>query len=222
MESEGTSRDDLDVRLHWPGAEPEGLADLPNAESDNGAPADRLSVTGKPGAARGDRAQDVPTHEAGDHRSSEIALDVLQDAVRSISHRIDRLVSRFEANQRALEGLSTEASIVAAFQRVERTLADLAESSATSEAALGASLDQIREELARVSKRQADDLQRFAEISHQVEALRRRLALRARADHELSPEAIQLISEAVAERLSAGRAPVREAGPRSGRDARRK
>jgi hypothetical protein len=65
--------------------------------------------------------------------------------------------------------------------------------------------------------------QRLDGITHQIETLRRRIALRARADYALSPEALQMIAEEVVQRISAtGVVPVKGAQHRTGQDSRRK
>jgi hypothetical protein len=229
MESEGTSRDDLDVRLHWPGAEPGEAAAFPTADYNNGAPDESTDAT-QPEAAVDAEKREGPRREVGSEPTTEVALGALQDAMRSISQRIDRLASGLEASQRAQDGMATQGAVIAAVERLERSIASLAETSASSDAKLSASVRQIHEQihkevhedLARVTSRQADNLQRLEEISHQIEALRRRIALRARADHALSPEAIELIAEAVINRLSPSSAPAPAAAARFGRGARRK
>jgi hypothetical protein len=223
MEPEGTSRDDLDVRLNWPGAGPAGSADLFSVEHNNDAP-----VEPSPSKRR-----DAPTNAQGQGVAASITptpnppLTIeaaeLQAALDSISERLDALASSSNARQSAAEDTITERPLAAALERLQRSITALTESTALSEERIGASLREIAEEVQRVASGQAELRQRTNEITHQMDTLRRRITLRARADYALSPEVIQLIADAVAERLSASASSPRKT-ERSGsaQDARRR
>jgi hypothetical protein len=61
-------------------------------------------------------------------------------------------------------------------------------------------LRRLHEELSSLAERQVQGLEA---VTGQIETLRRRIALRARTDQTLSPELIQVIADAIVERLSA-------------------
>ncbi|HEX6395300.1 MAG TPA: hypothetical protein VFZ97_17840 [Acidimicrobiales bacterium] len=200
MEPEGTSRDDLDVRLQWPGAEPEEAEDGLSAAPEDGMPAE--------------------TTRAG--REDTVAeLANMQAVLASISDRLDAL-TRASASPSGIDGTSADRALMTAMDRLEQSMALQTESSAQSEDRLQVSLGEINDEIRAVASQQADFRQRLNEITHQIETLRRRITLRARSDHPLSPEAVQMIADAVVERLSANGPSSLKGARQPGQDIRRK
>ncbi|HEX4863156.1 MAG TPA: hypothetical protein VFV02_03735 [Acidimicrobiales bacterium] len=175
MDPEGTSRDDLDVRLHWPGTEPEAAADRQRRAKRNGASPARQEPT-------------APTPSAPVHpeRRVSVPAEVEFDAVRAtlalISARLDSLGSAVETAR-----LPYNSSLDAALERLEHAVTVLTRMVTEAEDRSARSLHEV--------------LQRTEESAEQLEALRRRVALRARAE-QLSPETIDKVAEAVAARLS--------------------
>lgn len=222
MEPEGTSRDDLDVRLHWPGAEPERAAEVPGAEPSNGAPVGHGSSEQLP----------VPAQQTGPPFPVPGESEALEAALGVISTRLDVLTDRVGSVRDASEEMPAQSAIIAALEKLEHSLTVLGEATARANDRLGASLNKIDEALALLAKRQpgaatsdgADEvLDHLKEVSYQIEALRRRIPLRGRADISLSAGAIQTIADAVVERLSAsGPALVKDARSRPGDGPRRK
>jgi len=189
MEPEGTSRDDLDVRLNWPGAEPERAAATPDIEAGNGA-----SITAQSEQLE---SESPPVTLGGNQVSSAPGLESLRTTMAMFSARLEALTSAVEGMRVVLWELVDQQK--RAQRGIDSTLSQ-------SNERVGASLAQIHEKLAQVAGTGANPpdqvLARLNELAYQTESLRRRMTLKARADQALSPEAIQLIAETVAERLS--------------------
>ena len=177
MDPEGTSRDDLDVRLHWPGAEPEATADREREAQRNGASGPAHHGPAAPKASTPLRPDRVSVPADVDLESVRDALGLSQ-----ISARLDSLGS-------ALEGVRApyNSPLDGALERLEHAVTVLSRMITEAEDRSARSLHEI--------------LQRTEETAEQLEALRRRVALRARGE-QLSPESIEKIAEAVAARLS--------------------
>jgi hypothetical protein len=176
MEPEGTSRDDLDVRLHWPEADAEAAADRERPGQRNGSSS----------GAQQDRSQShLPPPFVPGHRASS-ATDAEYEAIRAtlalISARLDSLGTAVEGAR-----LPYNSALGAELERVEHAITVLTRMVSEAEDRSARSLHEI--------------LQRTEETTEQLEALRRRVALRARGE-QLSPEMIDRIADAVAARLS--------------------
>ena len=221
MDPEGTSRDDLDVRLHWPGAEPEGAAEAPGAGPSNGSPVGR----GSSGQLSGPAEQPgTPAPEPG--------TEALEAALGAISARLDVLANRIGSLRDAFGEMPAHSAILAALERLEHSLTVLGEVSARADDRSDTSTNKIDEVLALLAERQPGQtttgrndeiLDQLKDVSYQIEALRRRIPLRGRTDVSLSPEAVQTIADAVVERLSAsGPAVAKNARSRPGDGPRRK
>ena len=177
MDPEGTSRDDLDVRLHWPGAEPEATADRQRRVPRNGA-----SGVAHPESAA--PTTSTPLHPDRVSVPADVDLESVRDALglSLISARLDSLGS-------ALEGVRApyNSALDATLEHLEHAVIVLTRMITESEDRSARSLYEI--------------LQRTEETAEQLEALRRRVALRARGE-QLSQETIDKIADAVAARLS--------------------
>jgi hypothetical protein len=178
MDPEGTSRDDLDVRLDWPGEGPEGAQDRQELERRNGA--DRTMVP----ESQGDpRSSPVPQKPRGSV-SQELELDTVRATLALMSARLDALAS-------ALEGARLSYTTVgAATERLEQSLA-----------ALMRTTTEVNQRTEMAIRGLGETMELAAS---QLEALRRRIALRGRAEDMSSEEMIELIAGAVAERLVEG------------------
>jgi ABC-type transporter Mla subunit MlaD len=175
MDPDGTPRDDLDVRLHWPGAEPDAAADEERPIPSNGA-----SRPVRPEV--GDVPRSAPPEARSQANSSGVEADTILGTLSLISARIDSLAS-------AVEGMRVP------FNSILGTALDRLEHAVTALTRTVTGIDD------RTSRSLHEVLQRTEETAEQLEALRRRVALRARGDN-LSPEAIDQIAAAVTERLS--------------------
>ena len=174
MDPEGQSRDDLDVRLHWPGAEPDVAVGQERRTQQNGASTSDRSEHGR-GQAVPPALSPRSTGPSGDNEAIRAALALIEA-------RIDALGSAVEGAR-----LPYHSALDAALDRLEHAVT-----------ALTRTVTAIDD---RTTRSLHDILQRTEETAEQLEALRRRLALRARGEH-LSPETIDKVAEAVAARLS--------------------
>lgn len=176
MEPEGSSRDDLDVSLHWPGADPDAAADRDRHAQRNGASASEDRETN----------EQVPLTPLHPEHRTEVLVDVEFEAIRAtlalISARLDSLGGAVEGVR-----LAPNSTVAAALERLEHSVTALTRMVAEDEERSARSLHEI--------------LQRTEETTEQLEALRRRVALKARGD-QLSSESIDKIADAVAARLS--------------------
>lgn len=178
MDPEGTSRDDLDVRLDWPGEGPQGAQDRQELERRNGA--DRTMEPESPGDPR---SSPVPQKSRGPV-SQELELDTVRATLALMSARLDALAS-------ALEGARLSYTTVgSATERLEQSLA-----------ALTRTTTEVNQRTAMAIRGLGETMEL---VGRQLEALRRRIALRGRAEDMSSEEMIELIAGAVAERLVEG------------------
>ena len=176
MDPEGTSRDDLDVRLHWPGAEPEVPADGERPALSNGASAD----TRPDPPPLVSLAPIVPEHRGS--VPAEVEFEAVRATLALISARLDSLGTTIDAARAPYNSV-----LGAALERLEHAITVLTRMITEAEERSARSLHEI--------------LQRTEESAEQLEALRRRVALRARSE-QLSPETIDKIADALAARLS--------------------
>jgi hypothetical protein len=176
MEPKGTSGDELDVRLSWPAAEPEVAIDRERRVERNGA-----SSTTRPGP----HGTDSSVPRLLEHRTSvpaEVEFDAIRATLALISARIESVGSAVEGAR-----LPFNSALGAALERLEHAITVLTRMVTEAEDRSARTLHEI--------------LQRTEESTEQLEALRRRVALRARGE-QLSPETIDRIAEVVAARLS--------------------
>ncbi|HUE59936.1 MAG TPA: hypothetical protein VMO88_10170 [Acidimicrobiales bacterium] len=182
MDPERTSRDDLDVRLDWPGAEPTGPADTATTGATNGAareaqPAAEVSAVPLPRA-----------ESAGVPVPQELELETIRATLALMSARIEALAGAVEGSR-----LSHHA-VAAAIERFEHSVSLLSNAATDAHERSTAAMVDIRKTLAESVDR----------VTRQLEALRRRITLRGRSEQFSYEEMIELIAEAVAERLPLG------------------
>jgi hypothetical protein len=115
-----------------------------------------------------------------------LELETIRATLALMSARIDALTDSVEVN-----GLSHQA-VAAAIERLEHAVSLLSRASTEAEERSAAGLRDISE----VLRESVDGL------SRQLDTLRRRITLRGRTDPSSYEEMIELIAEAVAERLS--------------------
>lgn len=176
MEPEGTSRDDLDVRLHWPGADPDAAADRERHVERNGA-----SPPARPETSQ--RGSSIPLRpEYRDAVPADVEFEAIRATLALISARLDSLGSAVEGAR-----LPYNSTLAAALERLEHAVTVLTR--------------MVTEDEERSARSLHEVLQRTEETAEQLEALRRRVALKARGE-QLAPETIDKIAEAVAARLS--------------------
>jgi hypothetical protein len=173
MIPEGASVDDLKVRLFWPGSEfvDAGDEDTPPRHNGGSSPSDA--------GPKATVSEAAPVTVASVPAESE--LESIRQILAAMSARMDAMGDS--------QGASAPYGSTwgAAFERMEQAISQLTRMITDSEERSARALHEI--------------LQRTEEAAEQLRALRRRVALRGRAEN-LSPESIDMIAEAVAARLS--------------------
>ena len=187
MDPQGASRDDLDVRLDWPGEEPDGAVAAGRRRASNNArkvPKDSLQ----------DALGTAPI--SGSSRSpGELEFETLRATVALMSARLDALAG-------ALEGArSANGTPSVGIEQLEHSIIGFMKSSTEATERTTETLADIGETVAELA---AEHGAQLARVTEALEALRRRIPLRGRSEEWSSDEMIELIAAAVAERLSAG------------------
>ena len=189
MDPQGASRDDLDVRLDWPGEEPDGAAATGRRRTSNSAhEVPRGSLQNGFGTA--------PI--SGSSRSpGELEFETLRATVALMSARLEALAGALEGARLA------KGTPGAGIEQLEQSIIGFMRSSTEATELTNKALADIGETMAQLAAEYGAQLARVTEA---VEALRRRIPLRGRSEQWSSDEMIELIAGAVAERLSAGSA----------------
>lgn len=183
MDPQGASTDDLDVRLDWPGEEPEGAAETEALRTDGSA----LQIS----SASLQQAVEAGANSASPRALEELELETLRATIALMSARLEALAG-------VLEGARfSYGTVGAAIDQLEHSITGIARSTAESNERTSRTLAEITDRVEQLAA--AHDA-----MSRQLEALRRRMPLRGRAEQWSSEEMIELIASAVAERLSAG------------------
>jgi hypothetical protein len=180
MDPEGTSRDDLHVRLDWPDTEPEGEPHPPANNATNGVVGDSQPD-----------AQPAPKAPAGTE-SSRVVLP-LESELEGIRATLRLLSARIEALSTAVESSRlTHHAVAIATERLEHSVTVLSTASVEAHEKAAAGTRELSQALGESINR----------MTQQVEALRKRITLRGRPDQVSYEEMIELIAGAVADRLS--------------------
>ena len=187
MDPQGASRDDLDVRLDWPGEEPDGAAATGGQRASNRAH--------QGGAGTSKKASGTAPISGSSRSPGELEFETLRATVALMSARLEALAGALEGARYANGRPGGE------IEQLEHSIIGLIRSTTEATERTSKTLADIGETVAGLAVEHGAQLARLTEA---LEALRRRIPLRGRSEQWSSDEMIELIAAAVAERLSAG------------------